>query len=51
MVEVGKLENEENDQIIKLLGHFGKWQLMLILPIAFFGIMSSWEVLVRLIFL
>ena len=47
MVEVGKLENEDNDQIVKLLGHFGKWQLMIILPIAFFGIMSSWEVLVR----
>ena len=47
MVEVGKFENEENDQIIKLLGHFGKWQLLLIFPNAFFGIMYAWEVLVR----
>lgn len=41
--------SEENDQIVKLLGHFGKWQLILICPIAFFGIMSSWEVLVSFI--
>ena len=48
MGEVSKLDlNEENDQIVKLLGNFGKWQLILILPIFFFGIMSSWEVLVR----
>ena len=48
MGEVSKLDlNEENDQIVKLLGNFGKWQLILILPIIFFGIMSSWEVLVR----
>ncbi len=41
-------EEEDNDQIVQLLGHFGKWQLFLILPIAFFGIMASWEVLVSL---
>ena len=41
------LEQETNDQIVHLLGNFGKWQLMLIMPIAFFGIASSWEVLVR----
>jgi len=41
-------EEEDTDQIVQLLGHFGKWQLFLILPIAFFGIMASWEVLVSL---
>ncbi len=49
MGEASKVDlDEENDQIVKLLGNFGKWQLILILPIAFFGIMSSWEVLVRI---
>lgn len=46
MVEVGKLDYEENDQIVNLLGDFGKWQLLVILPIAFYGIMSAWETLV-----
>jgi hypothetical protein len=47
MGETSKLDlDEENDQIVKLLGNFGKWQLFLILPMAFFGIMSAWEVLV-----
>jgi hypothetical protein len=49
MEEQKELEAEENDQIIKVLGHFGKWQLLIILPSAFLRIMIAWEVFVSCI--
>jgi hypothetical protein len=41
-----ELDKEENDQIIKVLGYFGKWQLFIILPSAFLRIMIAWELFV-----
>jgi len=41
-----ELDKEENDQIIKVLGHFGKWQLYIILPSAFLRIVIAWELFV-----
>jgi hypothetical protein len=46
MGEQSKLDEEENDQIIKVLGHFGKWQFFIILPTVFLRIMVAWEIFV-----
>jgi hypothetical protein len=46
MVAHIQFKEEENDQIIKLLGHFGKWQLLIILPIFLMRIMVAWEIFV-----
>jgi hypothetical protein len=46
MGKSGKQDEEEKDQIIKLLGHFGRWQLFIILPTVFLRIMVAWEIFV-----
>ncbi len=49
MGEQSELDKEENDQIIQVLGNFGKWQLLVILPSAFLRIMVAWELFVSCI--
>jgi hypothetical protein len=49
MGEQSGLDKEENDQIIQVLGNFGKWQLLVILPSAFLRIMVAWELFVSCI--
>jgi hypothetical protein len=51
-IDMGEQNNfveEENDQIIKVLGHFGKWQLLIIVPTAFLRIVIAWEIFVSCI--
>jgi len=40
-------DEERDDQVLSLIGNFGRWQCILCLIIALPGIVTAWQILVR----
>jgi hypothetical protein len=46
LATMGVASEEREDQVLSLIGNFGRWQFILCLIIALPGVVTAWQILV-----